>query len=400
MGLGYDIGRSVAVQPDGKILLSGTCSVSLSSYAFCLARYNANGSLDNTFGNSGTIISPTGQAGGFDHQNWRLALQPDGKIVASGSCRDGNEIDFCVARYNISGSLDTNFGIGGRVITSLTADVDTAYDMAIQADGKILMGGTCSSRMCLVRYNADGSLDLSFQGTGKVIASIDLPLEGSGHGIALQPDGKIILGGRCFAGGLNLFCAARFNTDGSLDTSFNGTGSVVTVTESSSAETYRTALQADGKILLAGTCTLDGDFFSYRFCVIRYNPDGSVDNSFNNGKQLLTMIGTTNSIATVIALQRDGKIILAGQCSSGQQHAACLARYQGGPFGYQNCKPDLDGDGTFVATIDALINMRIALGITGPAVVSGITFPPTATRNTWPLIRDYLVTQCGMSLVQ
>lgn len=400
MSPGYDRGRRVAVQPDGKILLSGTCFVSPSSYAFCLARYNANGSLDNTFGNSGTTISPTGQAGGFDHENWSLAMQPDGKIVAGGSCRDGNETDFCAARYNINGSLDANFGIGGRAITSLTPDVDTAFDLAIQADGKIIMGGTCSSRMCLVRYNANGSLDLNFQGTGKVIAFMDLPPQRSGHGIALQPDGKIILGGRCFAGGLNLFCVARFNSDGSLDTSFNGTGSVVTVTESSVAETYRTALQPDGKILLAGTCTLDGDFFTYRFCVIRYNPDGSVDNSFNNGTQLLTMIGTANSTATVIALQPDGKIILAGPCSSGQQHVTCLARYEGGPFGYQNCKPDLDGDGAFLATTDALINMRVALGITGDAVINGITFPPTATRNTWPLIRDYLVSQCGMSLVQ
>ena len=96
----------------------------------------------------------------------------------------------------------------------------------------------------------------------------------------------------------------------------------------------------------------------------------------------------------------DGKIILAGYCANGAVDAFCALRYDGGPFGYQNCKQDIDGDGVFLATTDALINMRIALGVTGDSVVNGINFSASATRKTWPLIRDYLVTQCGMSLVQ
>ena len=101
-----------------------------------------------------------------------------------------------------------------------------------------------------------------------------------------------------------------------------------------------------------------------------------------------------------MTLQSDGKILLVGTCFNGTNNDFCAARYDGGPFGYQNCKPDIDGDCSFLATTDALIYTRIALGLTGSAVVNGITFPTTATRNTWPLIRDYLVTQCGMSLVQ
>ena len=101
-----------------------------------------------------------------------------------------------------------------------------------------------------------------------------------------------------------------------------------------------------------------------------------------------------------MTLQPDGKVLLAGYCTNGATIGFCVARYDGGPFGYRNCSLDIDGDGSVLATTDSLIHTRIALGITGPAVVNGITFPPTATRNTWPLIRDYLVTQCGMSLVQ
>ena len=116
--------------------------------------------------------------------------------------------------------------------------------------------------------------------------------------------------------------------------------------------------------------------------------------------KLITPIGSGNDQANSITLQPDGKVLLAGNCSNGTNNDFCAARYDGGPFGYQNCKPDIDGDGSFLATTDALIYTRIALGITGPAVIGGMTFAPTATRNTWPLIRDYLVTQCGMSLVQ
>ena len=132
----------------------------------------------------------------------------------------------------------------------------------------------------------------------------------------------------------------------------------------------------------------------------RYLPNGTLDSTWNGTGKVITPIGSRTAFAYAVTLQPDGKVLLAGTCSNGTNVVFCIARYDGGPFGYQNCKPDLDGDGSFLATTDALIYTRIALGITGPAVVNGITFPPTATRNTWPLIRDYLVTQCGMSLVQ
>ena len=103
---------------------------------------------------------------------------------------------------------------------------------------------------------------------------------------------------------------------------------------------------------------------------------------------------------TPVALQPDGKIVVAGYCSNGTNNDFCLTRYESGPFDAKNCSLDIDGDGRILATTDMLIGTRVALGITGNAVIGGITFAQNATRNTWPLIRDYLVTQCGMSLVQ
>lgn len=136
------------------------------------------------------------------------------------------------------------------------------------------------------------------------------------------------------------------------------------------------------------------------FCALRYNADGTPDANFGVSGKVLSPVGSADDYAAAMALQSDGKIVLAGRCSNGVNEDFCALRYDGGPFGYQNCKLDIDGDNQVLAMTDALIHARIALGMTGNAVVNGISFPSSASRNTWPLIRNYLVTQCGMSLIQ
>jgi uncharacterized delta-60 repeat protein len=216
----------------------------------------------------------------------------------------------------------------------------------LQPDGKIVIAGFCDTSnydFCVVRLNADGSLDPSFDGplgngNGKFLMQIG---EGNDHAnaIVLQPDGKIVLAGYCANGSTDDFCLARLHTDGTFDSSFDG-------------------------------------------------PNGN-----GNGKFLLAM-GTGDNAATAVALQPDGKIVVAGACSA----RFCVARLNGGPFGAKNCSFDVDGDGKVLATTDMLIATRVALGITGNAVINGITFAPSAPRQTWPDIRNYLVTQCGMSV--
>ena len=133
------------------------------------------------------------------------------------------------------------------------------------------------------------------------------------------------------------------------------------------------------------------------------NPAANEDpgTSFGSTGKVITPISSITFSANALALQPDGKIIVAGTCSNnGGNYDFCIARYDGGPFDAKNCSLDIDGDGSVLATTDSLIHARIALGVTGNAVINGITFAPNASRNTWPLIRDYLITQCGMSLVQ
>jgi hypothetical protein len=130
---------------------------------------------------------------------------------------------------------------------------------------------------------------------------------------------------------------------------------------------------------------------------------GTLDASFATGSPLgagktMIPIGSGNDFATAVALQPDGKIVLVGQCSNGANDDFCALRLDGGPFGARNCSLDIDGDNRVLATTDSLIHTRIALGMTGNAVIIGISFPVGATRTNWPLIREYIVTQCGMSL--
>jgi hypothetical protein len=148
--------------------------------------------------------------------------------------------------------------------------------------------------------------------------------------------------------------------------------------------------------VLAGLCASSGNF---DFCAVRHHANANLDIGFNGNGKLITPIGPNYDRVTAAALQLDGKIMLAGYCSNSTGNSVfCIARYDGGPFGAQNCKLDIDGDNRLLPATDSLIHTRIALGFTGEAVVAGIAFPAGATRKTWASIRTYLVTQCGLNL--
>ncbi len=397
LGTSDDNARAVAVQPDGKLVLAGYC-VNGATVDICALRYNANGTLDASFGSGGKAITPVGT--GDDYAN-AIAVQPDGKLVLAGVCFNGTSTNFCAIRYNANGTLDASFGSSGRVITPVGSSTGAAAALVLQPDGKLVLAGTCSNGatgdFCAVRYNANGTLDMSFGGTGKVFTAIGTALDDA-TALTLQPDGKLVLAGTCYTGTNADFCALRYNTDGTLDTTFGSSGKIITPIGSGNDIAQAVALQPDGKLVLAGRCFSGADD---DICALRYTANGTLDVTFGSGGKVLTPImAVRDDAANAIALQPDGKLVLAGSCGGTTAIDFCAIRHDGGPFGYKSCTPDLDGDGLMTATIDGLINMRVMLGMTGPAIVNGITFPPTATRNTWPLIRDYLVTQCGMSLVQ
>ncbi|MBA3351880.1 MAG: hypothetical protein H0U23_05550, partial [Blastocatellia bacterium] len=305
-GSGDDSARSVALQPDGKIVAGGNSSLGNSPY-FALARYNPNGSLDTTFGSGGKVTTDFGPG---DDILWDIVIQPDGKIVAVGSHALSVSPDFALARYNPDGSLDTTFGVGGKVTTDFNSAPNTATAVALQPDGKILVGGWvffpgATQDFGLARYNPDGTLDLTFDGDGVATIGFGITVPGTDYlyDIALQPDGKIVAVGSYETnfGMLGDFAIARFNPDGTPDTTFSFDGK--TTTDFTSFDrALGVALQPDGKIVAIGhrigSIAQDNDW-----ALARYNPDGTLDTSFGSGGKVTTDFGSDFDSAKGIALQ-------------------------------------------------------------------------------------------------
>ena len=204
------------------------------------------------FGSGGKVTTPIGAG---NDQAWGLTLQGDGKIVVVGSSNNGFN-DFAVVRYNANGSLDGTFGGGdGIVVTSLGARHDIGYSVALQGDGKILVSGVgygTDEDFALVRYNADGSLDTSFGGGEGIVTTPIGPLYDNGWSVALQGDGKIVVAGSAHDGGQYDFAVVRYDADGTLDTGFGGGDGIVTTNLVASDQGYSVVLQPDGQIVVAG----------------------------------------------------------------------------------------------------------------------------------------------------
>ncbi len=259
-GASDDFGYAIAVQSDGKILVAGDSNIG-GSDDFALTRYNSDGSLDITFGGGDGILT-TDFSGNNDTAR-SIVVQSDGKILLGGQSDNGSNEDFAAARYNSDGTLDTTFGGGdGLVTTDFGGGYDYGKGIAVQSDGKILLGGQSNgsnSDFALVRYNSDGSLDTSFDGDG--IVTTDFGGSGDyGRSVAVQSDGKILMGGESDINGNDDFAVVRYNSDGSLDTSFDGDG-IVTTNISGNADISRNiAVQSNGKILLAGESSNGTDY--------------------------------------------------------------------------------------------------------------------------------------------
>jgi uncharacterized delta-60 repeat protein len=342
---GGDWGMAAVVQTDGRIVIAGHCQMGgATGTDFCLARYNASGSLDTSFDGDGRVTTAIAPTAGTDLL-YGVALQSDGKIVTAGACDMGGATgrDACLARYNTDGSLDTSFDGDGRVTTAtaILNGQDYPDAVAIQADGKIITAGQCDMGAtdydaCLARYNVDGSLDTSFDGDGRVTtAAAPGDLYDGAYALALQADGRIVTAGECEIGGGTWstdVCLARYNVDGSLDTSFDGNGQVTTAIAPATGDdaAFAVAVQPDGKIVTAGYCDMGGATGTDA-CLARYNPNGTLDTSFDTDGRVTTATApaTGNDFVYAIALQADGKIITAGQCAMGGATGQdeCLARY-------------------------------------------------------------------------
>jgi uncharacterized delta-60 repeat protein len=307
----------IAVQTDGKIIVVGAAGGGTAD--FLVLRYNANGSLDTTFDTDG--IATTDFSGRVDRA-LDVAIQTDGKIVVVGYSNLNGFSDTAIARYLPNGSLDTNFDGDGRFLTEIGGEQigDIAQCIALQADGKIVAGGGVNGDFSVLRLNLDGSLDTGFNGSGFVTTSISASSDVA-KDIVVQPDGKIVAGGS----DTNSLALARYNANGTLDTTF-GTNGVVETNFDGFSQGSSLAIAPGGKLVAAGNAIPTGAL-QYRFAVARYNSNGSLDTTFSSDGKVVTNINSLGSFAQDVTVQSDGKIIASGYEGDFGQYNFSLVRY-------------------------------------------------------------------------
>lgn len=335
LGLGSNAQKGLALQTDGKILLSGLCLDFTLKGSFGLARFKINGTLDSAFGTNGTIITAFNTIHYADY-GYDVVIQQDGKIIEIGMASNNAAVQgFGLVRFNTNGSLDNTFGLEGKVVTPIGNSDPFGTCVALQPDGKIIVGGFSWSSsvgnapcpFCVARYNSDGSLDSDFGIGGKVTTyfgaggssgtSYDCD---EGLAIALQSDGKILMTGRSYLGSdsTTSIPIARYNVDGSLDANFGVNGKVRTLNENYNFDPYDIALLQDGKIIVVGG--IRHGYYPDTIFVALYNQSGVLDSTFGNNGIVITSNDNANvktdGTASGTAIQADGKILVAARLSS------------------------------------------------------------------------------------
>lgn len=329
IGNGDDQIKAILIQPDGKIVASGVSDGDITPsvvYDAAVVRYNAAGSLDTSFGTGGIVTSRFGLPG-FQFNGTSMSIQADNEIVIAGHYNGGaNGNEFFAIRYTTTGALDSSFGTGGVVITNFGTSSDECYGMTIQPDGKLVLSGTSTVAglqpdFALARYNTDGSLDATFGIGGLVTTDFGNGYSENGRKVIVQTDGKLILAGFIYGTSTD-YALARYNADGSLDTSFGTGGKVITAVGTLQDYGANVLLQTDNKIIVSGYSSI----FLYDFSMVRYNTDGTLDTTFGTGGKVSTDFNSSSDdYAYASALQNDGKIILAGY----SWNDFALARYNG-----------------------------------------------------------------------
>ncbi|MGL4233974.1 MAG: hypothetical protein ACRCWJ_21645 [Casimicrobium sp.] len=432
---------SILVQEDGKVVIGGSCAgrpLSGSGQVACLVRHNSNGTIDTSFGINGVVVTA---ALGQTWYETAALLQFDGKILVVSNCSLRR---FCVGRFNADGSIDVSYGGAstGYVLLELSVELENGSAKSLlQSDGKLLIIANIASQntTLVTRLNANGTYDAAFgqitfpaksfgiamSGNGFVLAAAcdntteaclvkrqlngaaDTSFGNSGFvrysvngarlfadTIVIRPDGRIVV---TSTGATSPMSSFAFLPNGTLDTSYGQQGLASASPTGVSRVTHiRTVLQPDGRLVITAYCIGTN---GYANCVARFNANGTFDVSFGLRYPLIESGGGSRSgtpgFTDVLGLTIqpfDGKLLFAD--SANNEYS--VARTSGGPV-YPSCTQDIDGDGQTTATRDGLILTRIMLGMREAAVLSGINLSG-AVRNDWTKIKNYLVDHCAMTI--
>jgi len=371
IGASSDQARGIAIQSDGRYVVGGWSNMA-GNFDFSIARFNSDGSIDASFSGDGIQVTSIA-AGSLADRAYGLAIQADGKVILAGSTANGGNDDFAIVRYDTNGNLDATFSGDGIQTTSLSTTNDVAMAVAIQADGKILAAGNSGMNFAIARYDVSGTLDVAFDGDGILTSSYGNSTSVA-NAMALQEDGKIIVAGYGWSGVSWDFGVARLTSSGLPDVTFNADGKTLFHLNSTSTipeEFNAVAIQSDGKILLAGRTVgaVSGD--SYDAVVMRLDSGGNLDATFGGGDGVVTLNLSNWDEFTSVEVQADGKILAAGSDGIGFGEAL-IARF--------NTDGTLDtsfnGDGvlstTFASGTSAIYDL--AMAPSGQVVVAGDSY--------------------------
>jgi uncharacterized delta-60 repeat protein len=381
---GDDFQNGLAVQRNGRIIVGGSSDMGPAAGGsnWRLLRYRSNGELDPSFGTGGVVTTNLSTVGGSDEHIWALALQPDGKIVAAGEARTAaGGRDWALARYNPDGKLDTTFGSDGKNIRAVGPGTnrDNLFDVALDGNGKIVVGGpvTMSTaeggrNFAVARYNLDGTLDTSFNASGTTPGIVVTPVAPGANSdlissMAVDGDGKIVVVGQANmgtgAGGFN-FALARYNRDGTLDSSFDTDGKMTTAMapgDNIDVISFALAIDDNGKILVGGVADMGTGAGYFDWALARYNADGSLDGSFDGDGRLTMPVsaGDSDDDLEGLVIQPTGKIMVGGSTSATEVTVD-------GDFALARYNPDGTLDSTFGS--DGLVVTRLAPGTNDDAI--------------------------------
>ncbi len=318
---------------------------------FALARYLADGVLDDTFGTGGIVTTNLG--GNFEIVKAVLVDRDDGPTVAVGFTRSTSlDFDVGLVRYDSSGALDPSFGSGGIVVTDFDGPgvgTDRANAAAfLDTEGTIVVAGSSEARFLLAIYRPDGTLD----------RTVTTDVGGGGaNALVVQPDDKLVLAGVGSGG----FALLRYNPDGTLDATFGTGGRVDTGFGTGFANAGALLRQPDGKLVAAGSMTSLGSPTGFDLALARYLPDGTLDPLFGSGGTVVTPLSKGTDVVADLALQFDGKLVVAGETDGNR----FLARYSA------NGTLDTSFSGTGIVIVGAGVNAAVLLDRVARIVTAG-----------------------------
>lgn len=328
LSAGDDYGYAVATQADGKIVVAGTAWIGIGDYAFGVARYNADGTPDSGFSGDGALTTNIGSSVDY---GMAVAIQSDGKIVVAGFATVGANEDFAVVRYDSAGSPDGEFGAAGIVTTSIGSGNARACAVAVQPDGKVVAAGYYHNGsnydLAVVRYQSTGALDGTFGVAGIATAAMGTGMY-TRCGVAIQKDGKIVVGTTRYTAATGEdFAVVRFTSDGDPDPAFGtaGVASTAIAADDKPDAASGVALQSDGKIVVAGLSRRDDLFYDY--AVVRYTAAGALDHTFGAQGVVVTPIRSNDNMAFAVVIQADDRIVVAGFASTSTATDFALVRY-------------------------------------------------------------------------